>query len=74
MLESYFPHGMAPYLIGGLLIGAGVALLYVTTGRLGGASTFLSAAWSYLLQTSFFRQSAQHAPPCPADASRPPGH
>lgn len=58
MLESYFPHGMASYLIGGLLIGAGVALLYVTTGRLGGASTFLSAAWSYLLQTSFFRQAA----------------
>lgn len=57
MLDSLFPHGFAPYLIGGLLIGAGVALLYITTGRQGGASTFLSAVWSYFLQTPFFRQA-----------------
>mgnify|MGYP000629695929 CR=1 FL=1 len=34
MLSSLFPLGWAHYLAGGLVIGAGVALLYVTTGRL----------------------------------------
>ncbi len=58
MLEHSFPHGFAPYLIGGLLIGAGVALLFITTGRQGGASTFLSAVWSYFLNTPFFQQPA----------------
>ncbi|MBV2234419.1 MAG: YeeE/YedE family protein [Sterolibacterium sp.] len=57
MLEQYFPHGFSAYLTGGLLMGLGVALLYVTTGRLGGASTFLSAVWSYVLQTPFFSQA-----------------
>jgi hypothetical protein len=45
---------MQQYLIGGLLIGTGIALLFVTTGRLGGASTFFSAAWSYVMNTPFF--------------------
>ncbi len=58
MLEHSFPHGFAPYLIGGLLIGAGVALLFITTGRQGGASTFLRAVWSYFLNTPFFQQPA----------------
>jgi uncharacterized membrane protein YedE/YeeE len=58
MPNALFPHGFTPYLTGGLLIGAGVALLYLATGRQGGASTFLSALWSYVLQTPFFRQAA----------------
>ena len=53
---AYFPHGFERYLLGGLLIGSGVALLFITTGRLGGASTFFSAVWSYLLRTPFFQQ------------------
>lgn len=57
MIETLFPHGFAPYLTGGLIMGCGVALLYATTGRQGGASTFLSAVWTYFLQTPFFRQS-----------------
>lgn len=56
MIEHLFPNGMARYLVGGLLIGAGVALLFITTGRQGGASTFLSAVWSYFLRTPFFQQ------------------
>ena len=43
MFTDYFPFGMERYLIGGLLIGLGVALLFVTTGKLGGASTFFIA-------------------------------
>lgn len=57
MIATLFPHGFAPYLIGGLIMGLGVGLLYATTGRQGGASTFLSAVWTYFLQTPFFRQS-----------------
>ena len=47
MYTNYFPYGMERYLIGGMFIGLGVALLFVSTGRLGGASTFFSAAWSW---------------------------
>jgi uncharacterized membrane protein YedE/YeeE len=58
MLSSLFPNGLAQYALGGTLIGLGVALLYVTTGRPGGVSTFFSAAWSWLLDHPFFRQPA----------------
>jgi len=57
-MDHYFPNGLAQYLIGGLLIGSGVALLFLTTGRLGGISTFFSAAWSWLVKTPFFQQPA----------------
>lgn len=56
MLALFFPHGFERYLTGGLLIGAGVALLYLTTGRPGGISTFYSAAWSWLVKSPFFQQ------------------
>lgn len=56
MMEHFFPNGLARYLIGGLLIGCGVALLFITTGRQGGASTFLSAIWSGVVKTPFFQQ------------------
>lgn len=58
MIAHYFPNGLERYLIGGLLIGTGVALLYLTTGRPGGVSTFFSAAWSWLLKLPFFQQAA----------------
>lgn len=55
---QFFPNGLERYLIGGLLIGSGVALLFLTTGRQGGVSTFFSAAWSWLTRMPFFQQSA----------------
>jgi len=58
MFDTLFPHGIAPYLTGGILIGLGVALLFTVTGRQGGASTFFSASWSWMLDTPFFRQAA----------------
>ncbi len=58
MYTDYFPYGMERYLIGGLLIGLGVALLFVSTGRLGGASTFFSAAWSWVTDLPFFQQAS----------------
>ena len=58
MIETLFPNGIAHYLVGGLFIGLGVAVLFAFTGRQGGASTFFSASWSWLINTPFFQQSA----------------
>ena len=58
MILSFFPNGLERYVIGGLLIGAGVALLFATTGRQGGVSTFFSSSWSWLLRTPFFQQAS----------------
>ena len=58
MFASLFPNGITHYAVGGLLIGLGVALLFAVTGRQGGASTFFSACWSWLLSTPFFQQEA----------------
>jgi len=57
MLPELFPNGFARYLIGGGFIGLGVALLFITTGRMGGVSTFFSAAWSWCLKMPFFQQA-----------------
>ncbi|MBE2263079.1 MAG: YeeE/YedE family protein [Burkholderiaceae bacterium] len=50
------PLGWTHYLIGGLLIGAGVALLFVMTGRVGGLSSVFSSTWSYVVQRPFFQK------------------
>ena len=57
MLNTLFPLGWGHYLAGGLLIGCGVASLFVTTGRVGGMSTVFSSTWSWLLRTPFFQQA-----------------
>ena len=57
MLDALFPNGIAPYLIGGLVMGAGVALLYVTTGLVGGMSTVFSAVWSFVSGAPHFAQA-----------------
>lgn len=56
LFHSLFPHGWQHYLLGGLLIGAGVALLFVCTGRVGGMSSVFSSTWSYVVQRPFFQQ------------------
>ena len=43
-------------MLGGLLVGAGTALLFVLTGRIGGMSTVFSSTWSYLVRQPFFQQ------------------
>jgi hypothetical protein len=55
-LHELFPFGWQHYLAGGLLIGAGVSLLFVTTGLVGGMSSFYSACWSWLSRHPFFQQ------------------
>lgn len=57
MIATLFPLGWAHYLAGGLIIGLGVALLYVTTGRLAGMSSVFSSSWSFVSQRPFFQQA-----------------
>ncbi len=54
--QTLFPLGWQHYLLGGLSIGAGAALLFVLTGRIGGMSTVFSSSWSYLLRRPYFQQ------------------
>ncbi len=54
---TLFPLGWEHYLLGGLLIGAGVSALFVLTGWVGGMSTVFSSTWSYVSQKPFFQQS-----------------
>ncbi len=54
---SLFPLGWPHYLLGGLCIGAGVALLFVFTGLVGGMSSVFSSTWSYLLRAPYFQQA-----------------
>lgn len=56
-LSSLFPFGWGQYLAGGLLIGAGVALLFAFTGLIGGMSTVFSSTWSYVVKRPFFQQA-----------------
>lgn len=54
-LDTLFPLGWQHYLLGGLLVGLGTALLYVWTGRVGGMSTVFSSSWSWLVQRPYFQ-------------------
>lgn len=56
-MAGLFPLGWAHYLAGGLVIGAGVALLFVLTGRVGGMSTVFSSSWSWVSRLGFFQQA-----------------
>lgn len=51
-----FPNGWAHYLIGGLLIGTGVSLMFIFTGRVTGMSSVFTSTWSYFSNSAFFRQ------------------
>ncbi len=57
LLSTLFPLGWLHYLLGGLLIGLGTALLFLFTGRIGGMSTVFSSSWSWLVQRPFFQQT-----------------
>lgn len=56
LLADLFPNGIARYLIGGLLIGVGVAGIYVGTGLAPGASTFLETTLSYVSSVQQFNR------------------
>jgi uncharacterized membrane protein YedE/YeeE len=56
LIDTLFPLGWQHYLLGGLTIGAGVALLYLFNGWVGGMSTVFSSSWSFVLKRDFLRQ------------------
>jgi hypothetical protein len=53
---TLFPLGLAHYLLGGLCIGLGVALLFALTGWVGGMSTVFTSTWSFVVRRPFFQQ------------------
>jgi uncharacterized protein len=57
-MTEFFPTGWNHYLYGGLLIGAGVSLMFVLLGRVVGMSTVFSSSWSFVSQRAFFQQAA----------------
>ena len=57
-IQELFPMGLAPYFVGGLLIGAGIGLVYLCTGRIAGISGFLTAAQAWWSRRPVFRQAA----------------
>lgn len=54
-MKALFPLGWAHYLAGGLLIGLGVAWLFLSTGRIGGMSTVFTSTWSYVSKAPYFQ-------------------
>jgi uncharacterized membrane protein YedE/YeeE len=56
-IEALFPEGVAHYLGGGLLIGAGVALIFVFTGAVSGMSSVFTTTWSYVSVHGFFQRA-----------------
>ena len=55
-LSSLFPNGIAHYAAGGVLVGLGVVVIYLATGIIPGASTFLETTLSYVSKAPRFNQ------------------
>ena len=56
LLAELFPHGITSYAVGGLFIGLGVSVIYLGTGRIAGASTFLESSLSYVSKAPRFQR------------------
>ena len=56
LYETLFPEGISRYAVGGLFVGLGVAVIYVGTGIIAGASTFLESTLSYSSDLSRFEK------------------
>jgi uncharacterized membrane protein YedE/YeeE len=56
--DTLFPRGIWLYLVGGLLIGLGLTVIYVATGIITGASTFLESTLSYVSTAPRFNRPA----------------
>jgi uncharacterized protein len=56
-MEAFFPNGWLHYLAGGLLLGAGMSLLFAATGLIGGMSTVFTTVWSFFSQAPYFREA-----------------
>ncbi|MDG5778513.1 YeeE/YedE thiosulfate transporter family protein [Haloarculaceae archaeon H-GB2-1] len=58
MVQALFPNGVVQYALGGILVGLGVAVIYLATGIIAGASTFLESTWSYVSDQSRFNRAS----------------
>ncbi|MFT4882825.1 MAG: putative membrane protein YedE/YeeE [Natronomonas sp.] len=56
-IAHYFPRGITHYLVGGLFVGLGTVVIYLGTGIIAGASTFLESTLSYLSKQGRFQQA-----------------
>ena len=56
LYETLFPEGIFRYAVGGLFVGLGVAVIYLGTGIIAGASTFLESTLSYASGQSRFQR------------------
>ena len=56
LMESMFPHGLEPYIIGGVLIGLAVGFVYIITGTHATQSTFFTSTLSYFVKRPFFQR------------------
>lgn len=57
LVDTLFPNGISHYAIGGLFIGLGVTVIYLGTGIIAGASTFLETTLSYVSKVERFQQT-----------------
>ncbi|ADQ68990.1 transporter [Halogeometricum borinquense DSM 11551] len=57
VVGDLFPRGIWPYLLGGLLVGLGASGIYLSTGLIAGASTFLESTLSYVSDVPRFNRS-----------------
>jgi uncharacterized membrane protein YedE/YeeE len=53
-LGEFLPYGWTQYLAGGLLLGAGMSLLFLATGLIGGMSTVFTSVWSFVSRAPYF--------------------
>jgi uncharacterized membrane protein YedE/YeeE len=51
-----FPLGIEPYLIGGIIIGIGVSIVYLTTGLHATQSSFFTTTLSWISKRSHFQK------------------
>jgi uncharacterized membrane protein YedE/YeeE len=58
-VATLFPTGIASFLQGGLLMGLGLALIYLTLGVKAGASSFLSSTLTYITPLQAERRSRE---------------
>jgi uncharacterized membrane protein YedE/YeeE len=54
-MQDFFPNGIEHYLLGGLLVGVGIGLIHLLTGRIAGISSMLTAAQSWWSRREVFR-------------------
>nr|WP_273739634.1 YeeE/YedE thiosulfate transporter family protein [Natrinema soli] len=54
--QELFPRGIDHYLVGGLFVGLGIAVIYLGTGILAGNSTFLETTLSYVSDLPRFQR------------------